>query len=204
MANVSQTFLQQGLKLVAGSDDFIYLPGFIPQSKADSLLHDLWDDLDWKQEPIQLFGREVTQPRLTAWYGDPDAVYEYSGLKLTPMTWTAELLWVKDHLQETLGLAFNSVLANAYRNGQDSMGWHADNEPELGVNPVVASISLGAQRRFRIKKRDGNESHGIDLQSGSLLLMSGDSQRNWLHAVPKTKAVNGLRINLTFRQVISV
>jgi alkylated DNA repair dioxygenase AlkB len=161
----------------------------------------LWGSLQWRAQAITLFGRKVMQPRLIDWYADPGVRYQYSGLTLGPQPWPSLLDELRQRLASHTGQQFNSVLCNAYRDGQDSMGWHADDEPELGREPVIASVNLGATRRFRIRPRAGGASVGLDLESGSLLLMSGNSQRAYQHAVPKTKRPVNPRINLTFRAV---
>ena len=160
-------------------------------------------DLEWRRQEITLFGRPVLQPRLMDWYADPGVTYRYSGLTLTPKPWPAVLSELRERLETHCGAPFNSVLCNAYRDGQDSMGWHADDEPELGPEPLIASLNLGATRRFRIRAKGGGPSLGVDLEAGSLLLMTGRSQADYQHAVPKTRRPVGLRINLTFRRVIA-
>jgi alkylated DNA repair dioxygenase AlkB len=187
-------------------DCFDYRPDFLPERLADAWLAQLWRDLNWSQQEITLFGRRVMQPRLVAWYGDPDAVYTYSGLTLQPSPWHSLLAELRGRLESATGGCFNSVLANAYRDGGDSMGWHSDDEKELGPAPLIASVSLGAERRFlvRPRKRAGGgkaASRGIKLGHGSLLVMRGDSQRFFQHALPRTRQPVGLRINLTYRQV---
>jgi alkylated DNA repair dioxygenase AlkB len=180
---------------------FSYEGDFLRPEAADSLLKLFEEELHWQHMDIVLFGRKVAQPRLTAWYADSGVRYAYSGLPLDPLPWHPALLKLRKRLQEHLGTPFNSVLCNAYRDGQDSMGWHADNEPELGSMPVIASLSLGAVRRFRIRSVDKSVSQGMDLGHGSLLVMSQASQRDYRHALPKTARNISLRINLTFRQV---
>lgn len=184
-------------------EDVAYTSGFIGRPEASRMLDRLWKELSWRQETITLYGRRVRQPRLTAWCGDPGAVYRYSGLTLEPLPWHPELLKLRDRLERKLGGAFNSVLANAYRNGGDSMGWHADDERELGARPVIASVSLGEERRFLLRKRGDNRSKGLVLEHGSLLVMKGDCQRNYQHSLPRTARDIGLRINLTYRFVRS-
>jgi alkylated DNA repair dioxygenase AlkB len=182
-------------------------PDFLPPAAADALLTELTTTINWRQEPIKLFGKEVMQPRLTAWYGDPDARYSYSGISLTPQPWTPALQQLREQVQQVAGAPFNSVLLNLYRSGQDSMGWHADDEPELGPAPVIASLSLGATRRFRLRPRYPqqllHEAVSLALPAGSLLLMRGPTQRHWLHSIPKTTVPLGPRLNLTFRFVTS-
>jgi alkylated DNA repair dioxygenase AlkB len=180
-------------------------PHFLPHIAAEALFQALLATIPWRQEPIKLFGKEVMQPRLTAWHGDPDACYRYSGLSLEPLPWTAALLSLRQQVSAATGAEFNSVLLNLYRTGQDSMGWHADNEPELGPAPVIASVSLGATRRFRLRPGAGTLPHppiGIDLPTGSLLLMRGPTQQRWQHALPKTSRHVEARLNLTFRRIV--
>jgi alkylated DNA repair dioxygenase AlkB len=186
--------------------EFHYLPGFLARPEADRLFQDLWAGLDWEQREIVLFGRRRLQPRLVAWYGDSGAAYRYSGVTLQPRPWPPTLRAVRRRVEQQAGCAFNSVLANAYRDGADSMGWHSDDEPELGPRPCIASLSLGAARVFLLRPR-GREpgvrrtSSRRVLEHGSLLLMRGDSQARFQHAVPKTRRPVGVRINLTFRFV---
>jgi alkylated DNA repair dioxygenase AlkB len=180
---------------------FEYQPGFIADGKATELLDTLWREIPWKNYEIKLFGRNIPQPRLTAWCCDPDVSYQYSGLALTPARWHQALDLLRDQLQLALGHQFNCVLANAYRNGDDAMGWHSDDEPELGGKPVIASVSLGASRRFLVRPKRKGRSRGIDLGHGSLLVMKDGSQTDSQHSVPRTKKVRGLRINLTYRLI---
>jgi alkylated DNA repair dioxygenase AlkB len=152
-----------------------------------------------------MFGKEVPQPRLTAWYGDPAAQYTYSGLTWEPRPWTPTLLDLRRRLEAATDARFNSVLLNYYRDGRDSMGWHADNEPELGAAPAIASLSLGASRRFRLRPYRGGLTHpsfSLDLPTGSLLLMRGPTQQHWQHELPKTARPVGPRLNLTFRWIV--
>ncbi|RTQ53777.1 alpha-ketoglutarate-dependent dioxygenase AlkB [Hymenobacter gummosus] len=181
-------------------------PAFLPPAAAAALLQELTATVGWRHEPIKLFGKEVLQPRLTAWYGDAGAAYRYSGLTMQPEPWTPALQQLRRRVETACAAAFNSVLLNLYRHGQDSMGWHADDEPELGPAPVIASVSLGAPRRFRLRPRPGTgPAHPpltLELPGGSLLLMQGPTQHYWQHAVPKTAQPVGPRLNLTFRRII--
>lgn len=187
---------------LAGASLLLYrqiLPG-----NAKALLQQLLAETGWRQEQITLFGKRHWQPRLSAWYGDPQAHYRYSGLDNNPQPWTEELLQLRSLVQATCGHTFNSVLLNYYRDGNDAMGMHSDDEPELGPEPVIASLSLGATRRMRFVHRQRlHEPLALDLESGSLLLMSGATQRNWKHGINRTRRPCGPRINLTFRQVLS-
>jgi alkylated DNA repair dioxygenase AlkB len=186
-------------------DLFAYRPEFLDRADADALLERLWRELVWSCREIRLFGRTVLQPRLVAWYGDPGAVYRYSGLRLEPAGWHPDLARLRDRIEQVTGHEFKSVLANAYRDGRDSMGWHSDDERELGPEPVIASLSLGAPRRFvaRPRSRSGGGRTRCEflLEHGSLLLMGGRCQRDYQHAVPRTACPAGLRINLTYRWI---
>ena len=191
------------LDLMLDGGDCRYWPNAVPASQAHDWLRRLRTELDWRQHHIELFGRRVAQPRLSAWHGDPGASYSYSGLRLEPATWTPCLSEVRDWLQAFTGHGFNSVLANLYRDGGDSMGWHSDDESELGPQPVIASLSLGAVRRFVLRRRDERrEKRELKLEHGSLLIMAGDTQANWQHALPKARNVDQPRINLTVRRLV--
>ena len=157
-------------------------------------------EIEWRQDNITVFGKTYAQPRLTAFFADNDKPYGYSNIKMRSKPFGGHLLLIKQILENELKIKFTSCLANLYRNGQDSNGWHADNEKELGLNPIIASVSLGEERIFHLKhKTDKTLKTKIKLEHGSLLLMKGATQRNWLHQIPKTKKPIGKRINLTFR-----
>lgn len=178
---------------------------FSPLESAD-LFDDLQDGLVWEEREIQIFGRRMLQPRLVSFYGDPGAAYRYSGGLFSPRPWTVVLDTVRRHVESLVGCSFNAVLCNLYRTGADSMGWHSDDEAEMGERPVIASVSLGATRRLRFRARDPENrtgSRGIDLRAGSLLLMTGAMQQLYQHQVPKVTASVGVepRINLTFRKI---
>lgn len=180
---------------------------WLPIPEADALFEALRVDIPWTRHRLRIFGREVEAPRLSCWIGDPEATYRYSGSRFAPQPWPASLLPVRDAVSETAGIAFNSVLANLYRDGQDAMGWHSDDERELGPRPVIASLSLGATRRFVLKARapdtDGRFArHVLELPHGSLLVMRGDTQARYRHALPRTARPVGPRINLTFRRIL--
>ena len=183
--------------------DFHYIPHFLPAPEAAALLHELLENVAWEQRSIRLFGQQFPQPRLTAWYGEAEARYAYSGLVWEPQPWLPALARLRQRLEAATGHAFNSALLNRYRTGQDSMGWHADDEPELGPAPAIASLSLGAVRRFRLRPRPGTAgaAFGLDLAPGSLLLMHPGAQARWQHALPKTARPVDERLNLTFRWV---
>ena len=172
-------------------------------SSADHYLELLLETTPWRQESVRVWGKVHQQPRLVAWYGDTDKTYSYSGVKLTPLPWTAPLLEIKDVVEGITDVTFNSVLLNYYRNGNDSMGFHSDDEPELGPKPVIASVSLGAKRQliFKSKNASPEKTVKVPLASGSLLLMQGDTQRLYKHGIAKERADIGPRINLTFRRI---
>lgn len=157
----------------------------------------------WEQKSVRIYGRHVPQPRLIAWYGDPGTSYTYSGLRVDPNPWFPALASLKAEVERATGATFNSVLLNLYRNGSDSVAWHADDEPELGSNPTIASVSLGATRKFQLKHNLTKQVFSVDLTSGSLLVMSGSTQESYKHAVLKTTRPVGERINLTFRRIFS-
>lgn len=190
-----------GVRIEMPDADVRYFRQCFSPAASDLFLHALQTTIAWRQESIQIFGKEIPQPRLTAWYGDEGAIYTYSNLTNYPQPWIAPLLAIKARVEEIAQASFNAVLLNCYRNGQDSMGWHQDNEPELGPNPVIASVSFGATRRFqfRHKKRKDLDTITIALEHGSLLLMQGTTQSYWKHQLPKTTQAVSARINLTFR-----
>lgn len=182
--------------------DIEYRPGWLAGEAAERLFAELERELPWSVHRIRLFGREHASPRLSCWIGDADAVYRYSGATFAPQPWPAALAAVRARLARELGVRFNSVLANLYRDGRDAMGWHSDDEPELGPAPTIASLSLGAPRRFALKhRREPAIRQVLVLEPGSLLVMRGATQRDWKHALPRTARAVGPRINLTFRQV---
>lgn len=179
-----------------------YDANFFSEKDSNHYLISLQSKIPWKQDTIKLFGKEILQPRLSAFYGNPDLSYTYSGLKLNPLEFLPEILEIKEKIEEFSEVTFNSCLANLYRDGNDSMGWHADDEKELGKNPVIASVSFGSQRIFHLKsKEDKNLKYKVDLNHGSLLLMEGETQHYWKHQLPKTKREISPRINLTFRKI---
>ncbi|WP_282017574.1 alpha-ketoglutarate-dependent dioxygenase AlkB family protein [Salegentibacter mishustinae] len=179
-----------------------YFPNFLNKEKADLLLEKLLKEVPWQQQNIKLFGKEIPQPRLTAFYAEQGISYTYSGLQLKPNSFSTELWELKQKTQELSGFDFNTCLANLYRHGNDSMGWHADDEKVLGKNPVIASISLGGIRRFQFKHKTNKDlKESIELQHGSLLIMKGSMQHFWKHQLPKTKKEVAPRINLTFRKI---
>lgn len=176
---------------------------FFKRTEADLLLSALQSTIEWNQESMNMYGKNVNLPRLTAWYGDPDRSYSFSGINLKPKEWTNELSDLRKKLFDHCGINFNSLLLNLYRNELDSIGWHQDAEKELGINPVIASISLGGTRRFQLRRIDDhNKKLHFDLGHGSLLIMAGELQHHWQHSIAKSSVPCGARINLTFRNII--
>jgi alkylated DNA repair dioxygenase AlkB len=177
-------------------------PGAFGPEEATRLFEALRAGIRWQQEAIVIFGQRRQVPRLVAWHGDPGAGYRYSGTDHHPEPWTPELESIRERASALSGARFNAVLLNLYRDGRDGMGWHADDEPELGRNPAIGSVSLGATRRFCLRHRRRKDLKvDLDLPHGSLLLMGGATQHHWVHALPKTRRAAGERINLTFRWV---
>lgn len=181
-----------------------YYDSWLSPRFHDELLKHLHQELNWRQMPIRLFGRWIEQPRLVDFYADPGLTYRYSGLSLTGSGWPEALEDMRRAVSAVAGLSFNSVLCNLYRDGRDYMGWHADDESELGTNPCIASVSLGAERRFLLRPSRGTAEtkQELLLASGSLLLMSGQLQHHWQHQLPKALRVRDGRINLTFRRIL--
>jgi alkylated DNA repair dioxygenase AlkB len=177
--------------------------GFVPATDTAELRERLCAELPLEARAIRVFGREVMQPRLVAFVGDPEARYTYSSTLQEPLPWTPVLATVRERVEQLLGLPFNAVLCNLYRDGRDSMGMHNDAEPELGENPIIASLTLGAARKFIIRHRRGAEHGKLDLMlgDGSLLVMRGEMQRHYRHGLPKQSAPVAARLNLTFRLV---
>ena len=161
-------------------------------------------EIPWESHTIRMFGKDYPQPRLVAWFGDVGSEYSYSGLKMNVREWMEPVSLLKQVVENRVGERFNSVLLNLYRNGDDKVGWHSDNERELGPQPIIASLSLGATRRFKFRHRESREVVSAELPSGSLVVMSGLSQACWEHEVPKQAGIQEPRINLTFRQVMAV
>ena len=182
-----------------------YCAGFYAPQQAQKLFTALRDGLDWQQEYICLFGRQHAVPRLSALYGDHGLVYRYSNIEHDAQGWTPMLAQLRSDIEALVDSSFNSVLANLYRDGNDCNGWHADNEPELGAAPVIASLSLGAPRDFQFKHRQLQQhNYRCRLEPGSVLIMAGAMQSHWLHQLPRRRRVNDARINLTFRQLKTV
>lgn len=193
------------MQQIVGKDGVAFLiEHFIPDDIADNYCQSLLNDIQWQEEHYTIYGKRVTAPRLVAWYGDQEATYRYSGITHTPLPWLPLLAKLKNQIEKQSQHTFNSVLCNLYRDGQDSMGWHADKEPELGKNPYIASLSLGDTRVFKFRHNKTKQTMDVLLENGSLLLMGGELQHHWRHSVPKTTKVKQPRINLTFRKILEL
>ncbi|MAR89993.1 MAG: alpha-ketoglutarate-dependent dioxygenase AlkB [Pseudomonadota bacterium] len=195
----------QSVELIELEDgDILWARHFYDPDTALQLYSRLQEEIPWRQDSIRIAGRDTPIPRLQAWFGDPGLTYTYSGLTLEPTPWSATLSRVREQLEDYSGARFNSLLANLYRHERDSVGWHADNEPELGTNPVIASLSLGGERTFQLKHRQHPERKlALELRSGDLLIMKGALQHHWLHQIPKARQPAQPRINLTFRKIVT-
>jgi len=189
---------KEGLTLIENGE-YIFYPKFFSKVESDSFLINLRNNIVWKQESMNIYGKKIDFPRLTAWYGNNDKPYSFSGITLQPLPWTIEILSIKSQIEAVAKTAFNSVLLNLYRDGNDSISWHTDAEKELGTNPVIASVNFGATRKFQLRHIKTKEKLEIELTHGSLLIMRGELQHFWQHQVPKTSKIVGERINLTFR-----
>lgn len=182
--------------------DLLLFKYFFSSTEADQIFEELITTTVWRQDKIKMYNKVINLPRLTAWFGDSATNYKYSGIYMNPVTWTPMLFSVKTKIETAVKYKFNSVLLNLYRDGNDSVGWHQDNEPELGQNPTIASVSLGASRQFQLKHITENlQQLNITLHHGSLLLMRSETQHFWKHQIPKTKKDVKPRINLTFRYI---
>ena len=182
--------------------EIFYYPNFLDLNKANELFIKLKDSIPWQQDPIKIFGKTYMQPRLTSLHSLNKNKYSYSNITMHSKPMTSELIHLKNKISEVSNSEFNTVLLNLYRDGKDSNGWHADNEKELGLNPVIGSISLGHERVFHLKHKINKiDRFKITLKHGSLLIMSGPMQHNWLHQIPKTTRKINDRINLTYRKI---
>jgi len=191
---------KEGLTVIENGE-YIFYPNFFSKAESDSFLKNLRSNIVWKQESMNMYGKKIDFPRLTAWYGNNDKPYSFSGITLQPLPWSSEILSIKSKIEPVAKTAFNSVLLNLYRDGNDSISWHTDAERELGTNPVIASVNFGATRKFQLRHIKTKEKLEIELTHGSLLIMQGELQHFWQHQVPKTSKVVGERINLTFRVI---
>jgi alkylated DNA repair dioxygenase AlkB len=190
----------EGLTVIENGE-YIFYPKFFSKTESDSLLKGLKNNIVWKQESMNMYGKKIDFPRLTAWYGNNDKAYSFSGITLQPLPWTNEILKIRNSIEPIAKTIFNSVLLNLYRDGNDSISWHTDAEKELGINPIIASVNFGATRKFQLRHMKTKEKIELELTHGSLLIMQGEIQHFWQHQVPKTSKAVGERINLTFRVI---
>ncbi|MBD2441848.1 alpha-ketoglutarate-dependent dioxygenase AlkB [Dolichospermum sp. FACHB-1091] len=183
--------------------ELILYPFCFPKQESDVIFQTLLTEVEWRQDKIKLYGKETNIPRLTAWYGDLGRSYTYSNITMNPIPWTPVLFSIKNRVEEIVKISFNSVLINLYRYGKDGVAWHSDDEPELGKNPIIASVSFGGERKFQLRHRFNKalEKVAFNLTHGSLLIMKGKTQEYWQHQIPKTAKPVMARINLTFRTI---
>lgn len=194
--------VKQGRNLLPYGGELYYVPDVLSKEQSDVFFNQLFTEIRWKQEPIRIFGKEVMQPRLTAWYGDMEKPYAYSGITMAPNHWIHPLLEIKKVAERYADVESTSALLNLYRDGNDGLGWHRDNEKVLGPVPVIASVSLGTARTFQLRDyADKKNLISLELQPGSLVIMKGESQKAWEHRIPKSSKVHGARINITFRVI---
>ncbi len=195
-------FPSEKIHLNLPNSDICYFPNFFKEAEANTYYKRLLETTKWQQDNITLFGKTHPQPRLTALFANNDKPYSYSNITMTPSAFTDALLEIKNRIETKTDVVFTTCLANLYRNGQDSNGWHSDNEKALGINPVIASVTFGEARHFHLKhKKDKTLRQKVLLENGSLLLMQGETQHHWLHQIAKTKRQIQPRINLTFRVI---
>jgi alkylated DNA repair dioxygenase AlkB len=190
------------VNLLPYQGEVYFFPGFFSQEESSRYFTELSENIEWKQAPIKIMGKEILQPRLTAWHSDKGIRYKYSGITMEAREWTTALHNIKHRIESISGVQFNGVLLNRYRDGRDSMGWHRDNEKMLGTNPVVGSVTLGSTRTFQFRNYQNKKiTRTIELTDGSLLMMQGETQHFWEHRIPRTSKPVGERINLTFRVI---
>jgi alkylated DNA repair dioxygenase AlkB len=192
------------LKNILPFDGEVYLyPALFTAAERESLYTQLKNGVPWKQEPIVIAGRSIMQPRLTAWYGDAGKPYSYSGITMHPYPWSDALLHIRQRIEAVAAHTFTSALLNFYRDGNDSVGWHRDNEKELGKDPLIGSVSFGVPRTFYFRHaKEKRATEKIVLTSGSFLLMKGTTQHHWLHSIKKEPRITEGRINITFRSIV--
>jgi len=195
-------FAEAGQSTGLPADLLDYRPGIFTTDESETLMQKFISEMPWQQKVIKIYNKHLLTPRLTVWIGDAGTDYSFSGEKYDPLPWTPELLMIKNRIEPLAGTTFNSVLLNYYRDGNDSVAWHSDNENSLGENPVVASVSFGQVRSFDIRnKKDHTQKYSVKLENGSYLLMKGDLQEHWEHRIAKSVKPMKERVNLTFRVI---
>lgn len=197
-----ELFNDEPVELLPADPSALLYPEAFDRDEALSLFTRLQDQIPWEQRKVRMFGKWIDQPRLVAWFGDSGASYTYSGLTLKPHSWIPAVDACRHRCETLAGVSFNSGLANLYRDGQDTVGWHSDDELELGDEPIIASVSFGVTRRFDFRHKSGEPTIKTELTSGSVVIMSGRCQSHWKHQIARTKRVNSPRINLTFRRIV--
>ncbi len=190
------------VEILNGECEILLFPNLFSAAESACYLEQLKSEIEWRSESIMMFGKPVLQPRLTAFYGEAQRTYRYSGITMKPNAWTKTLLEIKSRIEPLSAVSFTSALLNLYRSQKDSMGWHRDNEKELGLNPIIGSVSFGATRTFKLRAyADKKRQVSVELESGSFLVMRGETQTLWEHSLPKTSRPKEARINLTFRMI---
>lgn len=202
MERLFNDLVDSGKNLLPADGNAFYHEQLLDAQDAADCFGRLLKEVDWQQDELIMFGKKIVTKREVAWYGDEGLTYTYSGRTKTPLSWTPLLLGIKEKVEQRSNETYNSCLLNLYHDGEEGMGWHADNEKELKKQGTIASVSFGAERRFQFKHRENNQKVELLLASGSLLLMSGTIQDHWLHRLPPMKAVKEARINLTFRTIM--
>ncbi|MFN7160299.1 MAG: alpha-ketoglutarate-dependent dioxygenase AlkB family protein [Candidatus Gracilibacteria bacterium] len=207
MLNYSQTDLfssrdEECINILPIDGEAFYFGKALDSVEADFYLENFLSTIPWKNDEVVMYGKHIITGRKVAWYADKAYTYTYSHITRQGHIWTKELLELKVLIEKITGTAFNSCLLNLYSDGSEGLGWHSDNEKEFGKDIIIASLSLGAERKFSFKNKDTKETLSLILEHGSLLLMKGETQKYWLHSLPKSKKIHSPRINLTFRRVL--
>lgn len=195
------TFKFTGNNILPKDGEVLFFPNYFSKADSDRLFKSLIDSILWQQDQIRIFGKMIDLPRLTAWYGEKDLSYAYSGISMKSNLWTPDLLEIKKHIEKEAKVNFTGVLLNLYRDGKDSVAWHCDDEKELGINPVIGSVSFGATRTFKFRHLQDKIVEKVELTHGSFVLMQKETQHKWEHEIPKTSKRLTPRINLTFRVI---
>ena len=197
-------FENHNINLLFDQGEAYYFGRILNAKKADHYFSRLMETIAWQQDEVIIFGKRIVTKRMTGWYGEEEFKYTYSKITRKAKLWTPELVELKNLVEQKTGLEFNSCLLNLYHSGEEGMSWHSDAEAELGKDPAIASLSLGAQRKFVLKNKVSGDKVSVELENGSLLLMKGQTQKFWLHSLPKTKKIKEPRINLTFRKILKL
>lgn len=194
--------LSESTNLLPRDGTVLYFGHVLSIEKANQYFHELYNTIEWKQDAAKMYGKLIYTDRKVAWYGDRSFNYTYSGINKTALLWSKPLLELKHLIEERTGTSFNSCLLNLYHSGEEGMGWHSDDEKSLGTNTTIASLSLGAERKFMFKHKETKETVSVFLQHGSLLVMKDQTQSYWYHRLPESRLIKRPRINLTFRTIV--